>query len=185
MEPNLFRESRLSIKRMYERIDRLIEKKAVEESLTNLEKVEEDLAALRPKAEGEIQKRSVKNLKIHYKYLAARVGKLKNTRTVSGTSGRSRKLPAIQWDEQRLSQLANAYLEKVLNNMKGDPQAVVMLGTTGKGIRPNYQIQYGDGSVKGYTGSGHKVREVLIADGVKHLSPPFGIEVIQKVLNQP
>ena len=183
MEPNLFRESRLSINRMYKRIDRLIEKKAVEESLSSLEKVEEDLAALRPKAEGEIQKRSVKNLKIRYKYLAARVRKLKTTRATSGTSGRSRKLPAIQWDEQRLSQLSKGYLEKLFDNMKGDPKAVVMLGTTGKGIRPNYQIQYNDGSVKGFTGSGHKVREVLAADGGKNLSPPFNLGVIEQVLN--
>lgn len=182
MEPNLFRESRRSINRMYERINRLIEKKAVEESVSNLEKVEEDLAALRPEAEGEIQKRSVNNLKIRYRHLEERVRKLKTTRTVSGSPGRSRKEPAILWDEERLSQLAKPYLQKVHGNMKGDANAVVMLGTTGKGIRPNYTIKYGDGTLKGFTGSGHKPREVLVTDGGKNLSPPFGLDVLDRVL---
>ena len=182
MEPNKFRESRLSINRMYDKIDQLIEDKAVEESKTSFEKVSADLDALIPKAEGEIQERSVKNLSIRLGYLDSRIRKLKTKRETTSRKGGGAKA-AITWDEERLAGLAKLYLEKVYANMKADPKASVMLGTTGKGIRPNYRIVYADGSIKGFTGSGHKPQKDLSDAGKKNLSSPFPCEVIKALLD--
>ena len=183
MEPNKFRESRLSINRLYDKIDQLIEEKAVEESKSRFEKVSADLDALRPEAEGDIQKRSVKNLAIRLNHLDTRIQKLKTKRTTSSKTGGGGKA-AIEWDEDRIAQLAVTYLEKVYANMKGDQEAQVMLGTTGKGIRPNYRIQYSDGQVSGFTGSGHKPQKDLPAAGQKNLSDPFPGTVIKSILDE-
>lgn len=182
MEPNKFRESRLSINRMYDKIDQLIEEKAVEESKTRFEKVSADLDALRPEAEGDIQKRSVKNLAIRLNHLDTRIQKLKTKRTVSSKSGGGK--AAIEWDEERIAQLAVPYLQKVYANTQGDTEAQILLGTTGKGIRPNYRIQYSDGRISGFTGSGHKPQKDQPAAGQKNLSDPFPCTVIKSILDE-
>ena len=181
MEPNKFRESRLSINRMYDKIDQLIEKNAVEESKSSLEQANADLDALRPEAEGDIQKRSVKNLAIRLNHLDTRIQKLKTKRTVSSKAGGGK--AAIEWDEGRISQLAVSYLENVYANMKGDEASRVLLGTTGKGIRPNYRIEYSDGRVSGFTGSGHKPQKDQPAAAQKNLSDPFPCKVIKSILD--
>lgn len=183
MEPNKFRESRLSINRMYDKIDQLIEKNAVEESRSNLEKVSADLDALRPEAEGSIQKRSVKNLSMRLNHLDTRIQKLKTKRTVTSRSGVEGKA-AIEWDESRIAGLDMTYLVKLHANLAGDKEARVLLGTTGKGIRPNYRIEFSDGRVAGYTGSGHKPQKTLPAAGAKNLSGPIPAGVIQSILDE-
>ncbi len=180
MEPNKFRESRISINRMYEKIDELIEAKAFEESQNRFEKVSADLEALRPEAEGEIQKRSVKNLGMRLNNLDSRIRKLKTKRTSTSRKGGGKS--SITWDEERVAELAKSYLSKVVSNMQGDAEAMVKLGTTGKGIRPNYRIEYSDGRMQGFTGSGHKPQKELPSSGEKNLSDPFPCQVITAIL---
>lgn len=183
MEPNKFRESRLSINRKYEKLDQLIEDKAVDECRTRFEKVSADLEALRPEAEGEIQERSVKNLDIRLNSFDSRIQKL-NTSRAAAKRSRSSAKTAIVWNEERLAQLAKPYLEKVWANMEGDTGASLMLGTTGKGIRPNYRITYSDGRVQGFTGSGHKPQKEASPAAGKNLSDPLPCDLIKGILDQ-
>lgn len=183
MEPNKFRESRVAINRKVEKIDDLIEQKEVEASKEKFEKVSEELEALKPEAEGEIQERSVKNLGIRINHLAVRIKKLKTKKSTARKSGGSVK-SQISWDEARVAELSRPYLQKVMENMGADQGASVLLGTTGKGIRPNYRIQYSDGQVKGFTGSGHKPQENLSASQSKNLSDPFAYGVVKAILDK-
>ncbi|MCG8637988.1 MAG: hypothetical protein MI863_29450 [Desulfobacterales bacterium] len=180
MEPNKFRESRQAINRMCDHIDQLIEKKAMEESKASFEEVNAELEALRPQAEGEIQERSVKNLGMKLNILQGKISKLKAKKTTTRRSGTAKSL--IVWDEERVGQLSAPFLKKVFANMAGDKDAKVFFGTTGKGIRPNYRIEFNDKRVLGFTGSGHKPQEDLPASGAKNLSPPFAFEVIEAAL---
>lgn len=181
MEPNKFRESRQAINRKCESIDQLIEDKAVEESKVGFEEVNGALDLLRPQAEGEIQERSVKNLGMKLNALASRISKLKAKRTSTRrSSGGGKSL--IVWDEERVAQLAIPFLEKLYANMDGDSESTVLLGTTGKGIRPNYRIKFADGGVTGFTGSGHKPQDPLPTTGANNLSDPFAFQVIKSIL---
>ncbi len=182
MEPNKFRESRQAINRMCENIDQLIEKKAVEESKACFEEVNGELDLLRPQAEGEIQERSVKNLGMKLNILKGKISKLKAKKTSSRKSGGGVKVQ-IEWDEERVAQLSPKFLEKVFANMEGDTGAKVLFGTTGKGIRPNYRIEFEDKRVVAFAGSGHKPQTSPSSAGAKNLSAPFAFQVIESILN--
>lgn len=182
MEPNKFRESRLSINRLCEQMDQLIEKKAVDESRACFDKAFGELDELRPKASGDIQERSVKNLAMKLKGMEDRISKLKAKGAASSGSG-YRVKNNIEWDIDRVAQLSNTFLEKVLENMAVDPESKVLFGTTGKGIRPNYQIEFKDGQVTTFTGSGHKPKPSSPGQGAKNLSAPFPYQEISALLN--
>lgn len=180
MEPDKFRESRQEINRMCENVHSLIDQKALEASKAGYDKVNERLDILTPQAEGEIQERSVKNLGLKVKHLSTRISKLKP----KAGSGRKRESAGIVWDEERLGQLATVFLEKVVNNLADDPDAEVCFGTTGKGIRPNYQIRFQSGETVSVSGSSHKPVQKPASGKVKNISLPFSRAVIEKVLNQ-
>lgn len=180
MDPNKFRESRQAINRMCENIDNLIEQKSVEESKVCFDEVHGELETLRPQAEGEIQMRSVKNLGFKLNALSSKISKLKAKKASSRRSSGGK--PSIVWNEERLAQLAVPFLEKLFANMGGDTEAKVFLGTTGKGIRPNYRIEFKDGGITGFTGSGHKPQDPLPAKGATNLSDPFPFETIKTIL---
>jgi len=181
MEPNKFRESRQAINRMCVKLDEFIEDKAIEESKAYFEEVIGELDVLRPEAEGEIQERSVKNLGMKLNALSGKISKLKAKRTSTRRSSGGGK-PMIVWDEERVGQLATPFLEKVYTNMDGDTESKVFFGTTGKGIRPNYRIQFNDSQITGFTGSGHKPQDPLPASGANNLSDPFAFPVIKTLL---
>ena len=134
MEPEKFRESRLAINQLCKNIDLLIEQKDLEASKEGFEEVSSKLDILKPQAEGEIQKRSVKNLGIKLKGLSIFIAKLKPKKKPA-----AKKAPKIfiSWDEERLGQLSPAFLKKVFMNMGNDTAATICFGTTGKGIRPS------------------------------------------------
>jgi hypothetical protein len=180
MEPDKFRESRQEINRMCRNVYALIDKKALEESKEGYEKVHERLDILKPQAEGEIQKRSVKNLGLKLKNLSTLIRKLKPKAGASRKAGS----PGIVWNEERLAELATPFLEKVFQNMGTDEASAVCLGTTGKGIRPNYQIQFSDKSITSFSGSSHKPSQKPNAGKTKNISPPFSRAVIQNILAQ-
>lgn len=180
MEPDKFRESRQEINRMCKNVHALIDQKDLEESKAGYEAVHERLKILKPQAEGEIQKRSVKNLGIKLKNLSTLIHKLKPKSGGTRKSGKT----GIVWDETRLAQLNTLFLEKMLQNMGSDDTASVCLGTTGKGIRPNYQIHFGDQTHTAYSGASHKPNQKPGATKTKNISPPFSRSVIENVLAQ-
>lgn len=184
MDPNQFRESRQAINRLCDNIDQLIEAKSMEDSKECLEEVHVKLDTLRPHAEGEIQLRSVKNLGMKLNGLAFRISKLKPKKTPARKRGPATPKIVIQWDEERVEQLSLPFLKKVYANMGGDADAKVFFGTTGKGIRPNYRVEFTDDRVLGFTGSGHKPQETPPASGAKNLSDPFSYEVICEILQK-
>lgn len=179
MEPTKFRESRLSINRLFEQMDQLIENKEVDESRACFDKAFGELDELRPKASGDIQERSVKNMGMKLKGMDERISKLKT----KGTASASRVKNNIEWDIDRVAQLSKTFLEKVLKNMAVDSESKVLFGTTGKGIRPNYQIEFKDGQVVSFTGSGHKPKASPKGQGAKNLSAPFSFQEIDASLN--
>ena len=181
MEPTRFRESRLSINRLCEQMDQLIEKKEVDESRACFDQAFGELDELRPKASGDIQERSVKNLAMKLKGMEDRISKLKTKGTASGSGSRVKN--NIEWDIDRVAQLSKTFLEKVVKNMAVDSESKVLFGTTGKGIRPNYQIEFKDGHVVSFTGSGHKPKASPKGQGAKNLSAPFSFQEIDAILN--
>ena len=179
MEPDKFRESRRAINRLCKGIDLLIEQKEREASKKGHIEVSSQLDILKPQAKGEIQKRSVKNLGIKLKGLSTLIAKLKPKKKPA--IKREPKI-AIAWDEERLGQLSPAFLKKVFMNMGDDTKARVCFGTTGKGIRPSYQIEFGNQETKAFTGSGHKPQAKPILPGTRKISQPFSHEVIDSIL---
>jgi hypothetical protein len=90
----------------------------------------------------------------------------------------------IVWDEARLAELNPVFLEKILHNIGTDENATVCLGTTGKGIRPNYQIHFSDKTLTAYSGASHKPNQKPGADHTKNVSPPFSRAIIETALAQ-
>jgi len=180
MEPDKFRESRQAINRLCKKIDLLIEQKELEASTEGHTEVCSRLDILKPQAKGEIQKRSVKNLGIKIKGLSNLIAKLKPKKKPAVK--RAPKI-AIIWDEERLKQLSPIFLKKVFKNMEDDTKARVCFGTTGKGIRPSYQIEFANQETKAFTGSGHKPKTKSFSPGTQNISQPFSHEVIDSILH--
>jgi hypothetical protein len=165
---------------MCKNVHALIDQKDLEESKAGYEAVHERLKVLKPQAEGEIQKRSVKNLGIKLKNLSTLIRKLKPKSSGTRKSGKT----GVVWDEARLAQLSPVFLEKMLQNMGTDDQAAVCLGTTGKGIRPNYQIHFSDKTITAFSGASHKSSQKPGAANTKNISSPFPRAVIETALSQ-
>jgi hypothetical protein len=181
MEPNEFRESRQAINRLCKSVDDLIEEKSLEGSTEIYEQAYAKWEVLNPLAEGEIQERSVKNLSVKINGLSARIAKLKPAKKPSNR-GAKKEPTGIIWDDDRVGQLSPAFLRKLLANMGMDKGATVCFGTTGKGIRPNYQVQFSDETVIVFTGSGHKPLDKPLSVGTKKISEPFLYGVIAAAL---
>ncbi len=182
MEPDKFRASRQAINRLCENLNLLIQENAVDASRECFEKAEQALAQLKPQAEGEIQKRSVKNLGMKINYLKTHVDKLKTGKSPGSRSATSVN-PAVVWDEEKIQQLAPAFLSKVLLNMGDDTDADVCFGTTGKGIRPSYQIRFADKKTTAFSGNNHKPLAGTLPVGSSKLSSPFPHKVVKTILN--
>ena len=181
MEPNKFRESRQAINRLCKSVDDLIEEKSLEGSTEIYEEAFAKWEVLNPLAEGEIQERSVKNLSVKINGLSSRIAKLKPAKKPSNR-GAKKEPTGIIWDENRVGQLSPGFLRKLLANMGMDTAATVCFGTTGKGIRPNYQVQFSDERVIVFTGSGHKPLDKPLSAGTKKISQPFLYGVIAAAL---
>lgn len=184
MEPNKFRESRQAINRLCKNINILIEQKDLEASKEGYQEVSSKLDTLTPHAEGEIQKRSVRNLEIKIKSLSNYIGKLKPKKKPGGKPRGTTAKPAIVWDEERLGQLSPLFLGKVFANMGDDKDAQVCFGTTGKGIRPSYQIEFGNKDKTTFSGSGHTPVGKSLSTAAKKTVQSFSYEVIDSILNK-
>jgi hypothetical protein len=89
---------------------------------------------------------------------------------------------AIVWDEERVGQLSIAFLEKVFTNMGADKDATVCFGTTGKGIRPGYLIEFTDKDTTAFSGSGHRPLKNPPIAGKQKVSQPFPHKLIGSIL---
>jgi hypothetical protein len=183
MDPNKFRESRQAINRLCKSADTLIEEKSLEGSKEIHEEAYAKWEILNPQAEGEIQERSVKNLSVKINGLSMRIAKLKPAKKPS-VRGAKKGPTGIVWDEDRVGQLSAAFLKKLHTNMAKDAGATVCFGTTGKGIRPNYQVLFSSEDVIVFTGSGHKPLDKPLSGGTKKVSEPFSYEVVDLALSK-
>ncbi len=184
MDPDKFRESRQEINRIYDHINTLIVEKDLEGSKEFYKKVNTKLEKLAPQSEGEIQERSVKNLSIKINALSIAIAKLKPKKA---KKRKTPDTPPIVWDEERVSQLSDAFLKKVKANMSEDQEASVCFSTTGKGVRPSYQIGFGNNETTAFSGSGHTpLKRLLAPAGSKDskISEPFSLENIDSILKK-
>ena len=183
MEPNKFRNARESINTLCENIDSLIQEKVVDETKKILKKAFAKLENLMPQAEGTIQNRSVKNLDFKLKYLSKCIDKIKVPKRKKAKS-RTPKAPDLVWDEQKIELLKKPFIKKLLANMASDNSSVIRFGTTGKGIRPNYQITSKNGDTIVFNGSSHKSVKKSASFDDKKISAPFEYEMIKKIASQ-
>lgn len=151
MDPDKFREIRLKINRLSEDINISAEKKDEATAIEKLAEASALLENLGTEADGEIQNRSVKNLGNKLKFASTIIEKISKT-----ASRKSVSLEKIVWDDERLSQLSSTFLTKLLDNMKVNANSQVCFSTTGKGIKPSYQVDFGNGEVFAFSGSNHK-----------------------------
>lgn len=182
MEPNKFRESRLAINRLCENINILIDNKDLETSKESYQEVASQLDELKPQAEGEIQKRSVKNLSVKVNGLLTNIDKLKPKSKAGGKRKKKDAEPDIIWDKERMGQLAKVFLGKVFTNMARDAEAKVYFNTTGKGIRPSYLVEFSNNDSITFSGSGHSPLKKPLSAATKKISTPFSYEDIEAVL---
>ncbi len=180
MEPNKFRESRLKINQMVQDTITIIDQNELDASNEAFQEVSSVLDILTPQAEGEVQERSVKNLRIRVNALTPLIAKIKPKK-----KPRKPKVvqPSFEWDDEHVGQLSPAFLKKVLKNMSDDKDATVCFGTTGKGIRPSYQINFSDKNSTSFSGSSHNSLKKSLSAGAKKVSNPFSYELIQSILN--
>jgi len=180
MEPDRFRESRQAINRLCENMNGFIEENDVEASRQCWEKAREQLDILTPQADDEIQERSVKNLGLKIKHLLSQIDKIKVKKVSAASLEKSQGVP-VEWDEDRIKKFSPAYLKKVSANMGNDSKACVCFDTSGKGVRPSYEIRFENMSTLTYSGSNHKLREKSLSAG--KISRPFSAMAIDSALN--
>ncbi len=177
MEPNKFRNSRVAINQRCDEIRNLIDEKDRENALIMHKKASSMLDRLTPKAEGEIQERSVKNLSFKLRALSTLIEKIKPKKKPRSTV----KLDPIIWNEKRLEELSAGYLAKVVSNMGEDKEAVVCFSTGGKGIRPSYQVEFINQDVVAYSGSGHTPLKRTYEAGSTKMSEYFAHSMIDTI----
>lgn len=181
MEPDRFRESRQAINRLCENMNGFIEESDVEASRQCWEKAREQLDILIPQADDEIQERSVKNLGLKIKYLLSLIDKIKVKKGSAASIEKNQVVP-VEWNEDRIKQFSPAFLKKLSANMGNDSKACVCFDTTGKGIRPSYEIRFGNNETATYSGSSHKLREKPLSGGSRKLSRPFSTTAVDSAL---
>jgi len=181
MEPDKFRESRQAINRICKKLDLLIEQNAVEASRECCQEAQAQLDKLIPFEEGEVQERSVKNLGLKIKHLLSLLNKLKVKKVSSPGAGKNNVIP-VEWDEDRIKLLSPAFLKKVSANMLNDSSASVCFDITGKGIRPSYQVRFGNQKTATFSGSAHKLKEKELSAGPYKTSRPFSYMAIDSAL---
>ncbi|MBU1343127.1 MAG: hypothetical protein KKE44_25805 [Proteobacteria bacterium] len=182
MEPDKFRESRQEINRMFKNINALIDQNELEASKSCYQEVYSKLDKLKPQAEGEIQERSVKNLGIRINSLLNFIGKLKPPKKTANKDGKTTPKTVIVWDEDLVAKLSPGFLKKVLTNMGEDTDARVCFGTTGKGIRPGYQVEFSNQEKTTFSGSGHSPVKKPLSANSKQISQPFSHGLIDSIL---
>ena len=181
MDPDQFRETRLKINGLNEAIRISAENKDKKTADTKFTQATDLLEELGTQAEGEIQQRSVQNLKNKLKFSSGLIEKIKTAKKTSSASGAFEK---IIWDEERLSHLSGPFLSKLFENMGTNPDAQVCLSTSGKGIKPSYQVEFGNGETIAFSGSTHKKLKRKLSRDPDKTSPPFSVSTIREILDK-
>ncbi|THB79391.1 MAG: hypothetical protein D3926_10870 [Desulfobacteraceae bacterium] len=182
MDPDKFRESRIEINGLLDHIFVAIEKKAYDDSKSTYEKACSLLEDLSPQAEGEIQERSVKNLAMKVEGLLSRIEKIKPKKKQNTGAGYAA-ASSIEWDESRVAHLSINYLQKVFTNM-GDDGDKVFFSTSGKGIRPSYQIEFKNHDLAAFNGAAHSPLKKTFPPESDLISQPFTQGFIRSVIEQ-
>ncbi len=183
MDPNKFREARVEIGQVCAHIAELVTNKDGEAAKSDFEKVNQLLDVLTPEAEGEIQERSVKNLGLKIKAASIAIEKMKPAKKPRKARVLSPE-ELIDWTEDRLATLSDNYLGKVFANIGSDESNIVYFSATGKGVRPSYQIDFGNKEITAFSGSGHKPLKRVLPGGPERISPPFSRSTIEAILNR-
>ena len=178
MDPDQFREIRLKINRLNEDISMSAENKNEVVAIEKLAQATALIEKLVAEADGKIQTRSVKNLENKLKFASTLVEKIKISKTASK---RPVPLEKIIWDEERLSHLSNTFLTKLLDNMRTNTNSQVCFSTIGKGIKPSYQIDFGNGEIFAFSGSNHKKLKKNLPKNSERISPPFSFLKIKDI----
>ena len=95
----------------------------------------------------------------------------------------------LDWTTENLvAHLGKVFLRHVLDNFRGRLDATVQFGTTGTGVRPNYQVTYlrPDGSettiaFRGSTHSAYGKHEQFVES---HISPRFSYADVERAYRQ-
>lgn len=183
MNPDEFRKIRLEINKLCDEVEILSEKHDADACNKKIDRAGVCVETLTEQAEGEIQERSVKNLKYRIKYATLLTSKIKiKPGKAAGASKISHSTPSIVWDENRLSSLSDNYLMKLLDNMASHEHSNVCFSTTGKGVKPSYQIDFGENQISAYSGSSHKKLKRNLPNGVNKISKPFSLQTIQSII---
>lgn len=178
MDPDQFREIRIRINKLDEDINKSAEKKNEADAIEKLAQASTLLEKLGAEAAGEIQLRSTKNLESKLKSATTLIEKLKTSKTASK---KSVSLEKIIWDDERLSHLSNAFLTKLLGNMSVNTNSQVCFSTTGKGIKPSYQIDFGNGEIFAFSGSNHKKLKKRLPKNQDKISSAFSLSEIKNI----
>ena len=184
MDPDQFRKARIKINQLCETIRTLADENNAELSKKKLVQSSALLEDLIPQAEGEIQKRSVKNLGIRINGVSALIDKIKIPKKKAARSKNAAPEQIIDWNEAHLSSLSENYLSKVLTNMETGSDSQVCFSTTGKGIRASYQVAFGDGKSSAFSGSSHKPLKKKLSNSAQKISQPFSLEYIKSIVKQ-
>ena len=183
VEPDQFRKTRIKINELNEDIKTLADKNDADSSKAKLSQAHSLLETLDQEAEGEIQNRSVKNLKSKLKFAAIAVGKIKPGKSTAGKSKKSGPTESIVWDNDRLARLSDSYLTRLMANAGENTDSQIYISATGKGVKPSYQIDFGSGKVFAFSGSTHKQLKRKLPGGPDKISKPFSLPTIQSILD--
>ena len=183
MDPDNFRRIRLKINDLNEDIKLYSEKNDAESSKNKLSQAQSLIEELKQEAEGEIQERSVKNLENKLKFSLILIDKIKPAKKPTKKSTKSAPVERIDWDTERLSLLSNNFLSKLLSNMEVNTASKVCMSTTGKGVKPSYQIDFGNGDVSAFSGSNHKQLKRKLPNSPDRISQPFSFSEIKSIFD--
>lgn len=178
MKPEEFREARLKINGLCKQVEKAADQKDPESAQELLEQAKTKLETLFPQAEGEIQERSVRNLKL----------KIKNAKLISEkikapkSGGKGKTTEYVNWDEDAVAGLSGLFLEKLLTNMGSNPETTVCFSKTGKGVKPSYQVYPPGNDPIPFSGSSHKPLKRRLPETQEKISPAFSRAFIQSVL---
>ncbi len=89
-------------------------------------------------------------------------------------------MTGIEWHQHNLHDLGRIFLRNVIKNMRGYEDALVRFGETGRGIQPNYQVTFINGTTITLRGSSHKPFELTDEFDSARISQPFNLAAVTK-----
>lgn len=184
MDPDQFRKTRITINELCVDIKFFADKNDAETSNKKLSRANLLLEKLLLQAEGEIQERSVKNLRFTINAASALIDTIKPGKKPSAKANNPTPTEIINWEEESLSQLPDTFLSRVLTSMNSDQDSKVCFSTIGKGIKPSYQIYFTDGKSSPFSGTSHKPLKRKLPNTPDKISQPFSLSIIKSIIEK-